>query len=143
MGMRPSLSHARLLLAGAACVVTLAACGSTAASSASLSGTHSAAHPKVALDIKVTSPGGETRHWTLTCDPAGGTHPSPAAACRTLMHARQPFARPGKGMMCPMIVAGTTTATIQGRWFGHRVNSKFVDGGCEIVHWKELGKIFS
>ena len=36
------------------------------------------------LTIVLDDGSGSTRTWSLTCDPVGGTHPDPAAACQAL-----------------------------------------------------------
>ena len=49
----------------------IAACGTTPAP-----GTGAAAKPKVSLHVtELSTTGKATKHWTLSCDPAGGTHP--------------------------------------------------------------------
>ena len=152
MGMRQDIARARTgaryLLIAAMCAVTATACGSVAAGSGSAagsaSGTATASAPKVSLDITVTSkPGAKPKHLTLRCDPAGGTHPDPAAACRVLLAAKSPFAPVGKHIMCPMILVGTKTATVKGTWFGTKVNSVLVDGGCTLARWTKIGQVFN
>jgi Subtilisin inhibitor-like len=140
------------------CAVTAAAtaCGSVAAGSGSAAGagsmagsgsaggTATASAPKVSLDITVTGkPGAKPKHWTLRCDPAGGTHPDPAAACRVLLAAKSPFAPVARHVMCPMIMVGTKTATVKGTWFGTKVDSVLVDGGCTLGRWAKIGQIFN
>jgi Subtilisin inhibitor-like len=135
----------RYVLIVTACAAAVTACGSAASSSGGSpsSGSHSpAATPKVSLTITVTgSPGSPARHWTLTCDPAGGTHPDPAAACADLLRAKGPAYAQPKGLMCPMILASAKMATIQGTYFGQPVNSTIRDGGCTITKWAQLGQV--
>ena len=144
MGMKPDTFRARtgaryLLtpLIAAACASAVTACGSTPAASP-------AAAAKVSLDITVTTtPGAPTKHWTLRCDPAGGSHPDPAAACAVLLKAKAPFAAPAKGIMCPMIRVGTKTAIVKGTYFGRHVDTTFMPGGCGLPLWHEIGAIFN
>jgi Subtilisin inhibitor-like len=96
----------------------------------------------VSLSITVTgSPGTAAEHWTLTCDPVGGTHPDAAAACADLLRAQTPFAAQPKGLECPMILASARVATIKGTYFGQPVNLTLRDGGCTLTRWSELGQV--
>jgi hypothetical protein len=145
-GMKPDTfrvrTGARYLLApllAAACASAVTACGSSSTPAAS-----PAPAAKVSLDITVrTTPGAPSKHWTLRCDPAGGSHPDPAAACAVLLKAKAPFARPAKGIMCPMIRVGTKTAVVKGTYFGRHVDSTFMPGGCGLAQWQEIGAIFN
>jgi hypothetical protein len=145
MGMNPDMlrvrTGARYLLApliAAACASAIAACGSSAAGSGSTTAA------KVSLDITVsTAPGAPAKHWTLRCDPAGGTHPDPAAACAVLLKAKAPFTPLPKGIMCPMIRVGTKTAVIKGNYFGRHVDATFMPGGCGTPEWHQIGAIFN
>ena len=40
--------------------------------------------PDTDLTIVVNTGSGSTKTWRLTCNPPGGTHPDPEAACRAL-----------------------------------------------------------
>jgi Subtilisin inhibitor-like len=150
MGMRPDIRVARAgawyLLIAAMCAIVVTACGAAAAPSGSpASGSPSASSPpKISLDIKVShGPGTAVKHWTLRCQPAGGTAPDPARACRVLMHAKNPFAPLHPGMMCPMIAVGSKVATISGTWYGQPVNVTMSQGGCWLSRWAEIGQIFN
>jgi hypothetical protein len=140
--MRPHLlrarSGARYLLIAAVCAAAATACGSTPAPASA-----PASPPKVSLDIKVTGGSGGPHNWTLTCDPAGGTHPDPVAACRVLLKAGNPFAPVPKGIMCPMIIAGTRVAKVTGTYLGRHVDTTFTDGSCDLPRWAKIGQIFS
>jgi hypothetical protein len=121
------------------CAAAATACGSEAASAVS-----PAPPPKVSLDIKITGGTGKAEQWTLRCDPAGGTHPHAAQACRVLLGAKDPFAPAshGRGLMCPMILASTRVARVTGTYFGHQVNTTFAQGGCQEARWAKIGQIF-
>lgn len=130
------------------CAIALAACGSQA-SSVNPGGPASSASPttpaaKVSLTISVTRhPGAPTTHWTLRCQPAGGSHPDPSAACHQLLTAKNPFGHTPRHIMCPMIVTGQQKATVQGTWFGKQVDASFSQlDGCAAVRWNELGQVF-
>jgi Subtilisin inhibitor-like len=129
--------RARYLLTAAICAAAATACG-TAAAPASSPGP-----AKVSLDIKVTGGSGGTHHWTLQCDPAGGTHPNPAAACSVLLKAKDPFAPLPRGIMCPMILADAPVAKVTGTYFGQHINTTFSQGGCQEARWTKIGQIFN
>jgi len=133
---------ARYFLIAAFCAAAATACGSTAAPGGAAAPAGTA--PKVSLDIKVSgSANAPARHWTLRCDPAGGTHPDPAAACAVLLKAKDPFAPVPKGIACPMIMVGTKTAIVKGTYFGHPVDVTFTEGGCDLARWARIGQIFN
>jgi hypothetical protein len=149
MGMKPDMSQrvrpgARYLLIAliaGGCAIAATACGTTPAPSAASA---PSSPPKVSLDITVSSaPGALPKHWTLRCDPAGGTHPDPAAACAVLLKTSNPFASVPKNIMCPMIRVGTKTAKVEGTYFGKRVDKTFTPGGCTAAEWAKLGQIFN
>ncbi|MGO9079391.1 MAG: SSI family serine proteinase inhibitor [Streptosporangiaceae bacterium] len=135
----PAKAGARSLLAAALCAATVTACGSTAAPAA----TSGASKPKVSLHVTVTSSSSRSRQFTLQCDPAGGTHADPARACRILLAAKDPFVPLRKGVMCPMIIAGSKHATVDGTYFGRHVHMTIFDGGCYLQRWAQIGQIFN
>lgn len=117
--------------------VAIAACGTTAAP-----GTGAAAKPKVSLHItEVNAKGKATKHWTLSCDPSGGTQPHADAACQTLQGLKNPFAPPAAGMNCPMILANAPRFVIYGTWHGKHVSKTIADGGCDMSTWSKLSKV--
>jgi Subtilisin inhibitor-like len=144
---------ARYLLIAAMCAITATACGSVRAGSGSAAGSGSGASagasasasaPKVSLDITlVKKPGAKPQHWTLRCDPPGGTHPDPAGTCKVLLAAGSPFAPLRKHLECPMIRVGSATATIKGMWFGKKVDAVMTDGGCSMARWTKIGQVFN
>jgi Subtilisin inhibitor-like len=146
MGMKRDLPRvrngARYLLIAAICAAAATACGSKPAPAGA--GSAPAPAPKVSLDITVsTTPSAPTKHWTLQCEPAGGTHPNPAAACAVLLKAKNPFAPLPKGIMCPMIRVGTKTAIVKGTYFGKHIDTKLSPGGCQLAQWEKIGQIFN
>jgi len=165
MSMRSQLRKARAgagyLLTAATCLIMVAACGSTAApgstgsaggsgaSSGSGAGSGSGSGSstqaaKTSLDIQVSHGRGTAiTHWTLRCQPAGGTEPNPAQACRVLAGVKNPFGPLPKGIMCPMIVAGTKQAKVTGTFDGKPVNVTINDGGCWLSRWARYGQIFN
>jgi Subtilisin inhibitor-like len=133
--------RARYLLIAAFCAAAATACGSAAAPGASSSGSTA---PKVSLDITVSGgKGAPTKHWTLKCDPIGGSHPDAAAACAALLKAKTPFAPAPKGIACPMIMVGAKTAIVKGTYFGKPIDTRFTEGGCDLARWTKIGQIFN
>ncbi|HEY2552671.1 MAG TPA: SSI family serine proteinase inhibitor [Streptosporangiaceae bacterium] len=143
-GMRRGSRYLVIAAAG----LLAAACGSVGAPGSAAHGTAGghAAHsaPKVSLSVTVRdSPGSKPRHWTLQCDPAGGTHPDPAKACQVLLSSKKnPFAPLTGHRMCPMIMANSRSATVTGTWFGTKVHRMVADGGCDLPLWAKIGQVF-
>jgi hypothetical protein len=126
----------------AICAAAATACGSKPEPAGA--GSAPAPAPKVSLDITVsTTPNAPSKHWTLQCEPAGGTHPNPAAACAVLLKVKNPFAPLPKGIMCPMIRVGTKTAIVKGTYFGKHIDTKLSPGGCQLAQWEKIGQIFN
>jgi hypothetical protein len=145
----------------AACGMLAAACGSTVApaaghgassapssspgssgSSTTAAGTTSAA--KVSLTIELTA-GRDTapRHWTLQCEPTGGTYPDPAAACTRVEQLRTILNPAPVHIMCPMIMADASSYIVYGTFLGQKVHESIPDGGCSLSRWNELKGIFN
>lgn len=105
-------------------------------------GTGEAVDPQGAseLTIVVDDGSGKKTTWQLTCDPAGGTHPDPAAACKALTdNGATALAPVPKDQMCTQIFGGPETAQITGTWQGKPVTSTLSKkNGCEIGRWKAL-----
>jgi hypothetical protein len=100
--------------------VALTAAGATPAAADSLSDDDAGA----SFDMTMTKgqmfdPGpGEA---TLTCDPAGGTHPAPRESCETLAAVDGDFeALPLEIAFCPQ-VWDPVTVTVEGHWYGQQV----------------------
>jgi Subtilisin inhibitor-like len=148
--MKPTMHKARrsawLLLVTALCAV-LAACGSAAAGGSTSNAAPAAKPAKVSLHITVSGANTKPRQWTLRCDPPGGTHPNPAAACRVLLAPKNApsgsiWVKP-KMAFCPMILASAKRATVSGIWFGKHIHITMIDGGCWLARWSRIGQIFN
>jgi hypothetical protein len=157
-----ALSHsARRALrwaAAGACALLAAACGSTAApgSGAPASGGSSSGSPatsssgpattaaaKISLDVSFSgSPTTAAAHYTLRCDPAGGTVANPAAACATLTSGASLFGPLPAHVACPMIMADAGRAIVTGTYLGQPVHETIVDGGCDESRWVKLRQVF-
>ena len=92
------------------------------------------------LVILIDDGSGAKTTWTLTCDPAGGTHPDPDAACRALgTHGATALPPVRKDVACTQLYGGPQQATITGTWQGRPVRSSFSRvNGCEISRWDLL-----
>ncbi|MDQ3616821.1 MAG: subtilase-type protease inhibitor [Actinomycetota bacterium] len=76
------------------------------------------------LRVTVRSgPNAAVKTYTLRCDPPGGEHPDPEAACAALARAPRALAPVPKGLGCTEIYGGPQTATIDGIWRGELVSS--------------------
>ncbi len=82
--------------------------------------------------------GSEERRFSLVCDPAGGDHPDPEAACRLLDELDDPFAPVPPDTMCTEIYGGPQTATVTGTLRGEPVDAELDrTNGCEISRWDQ------
>jgi hypothetical protein len=146
----------------AACALLAAACGSTVApttgaptagaqatggagpNSAASGSASTASAAKVSLDVTfAASASSPATHYTLRCEPAGGTTPDPAAACSRLLAGASLFGSRPRHVMCPMIMASAGRARVTGTYLGKTVRETIVDGGCDLARWAELKAVFS
>jgi len=90
-----------------------------------------------------TRSGSTARTYTLRCDPTGGDHPDPEAACAALDRAARAFAPVPKEQLCTQTYGGPQTAAIEGTWRGTMVSATFDrTDGCEIARWDSLAAVF-
>jgi hypothetical protein len=124
-----------LLVLAATAALALSGCAATSGP-----GGGSGSRGATLLTIRVDSgPGTTARTYTLTCDPAGGTHPDAAAACKALAARSDPFAKTPTGVACTEIYGGPQRATITGTYRGRAVDAAFSrTDGCEIARWEAL-----
>lgn len=97
--------------------------------------------PDTSLTIVVNTGTAEGAvEWTLTCDPPGGTHPDPDAACATLAEVDSAVLEPvPPDQRCTQIFGGPETATVTGELRGERLRAEFArNNGCEINRWDTL-----
>ena len=78
--------------------------------------------------------------WRLTCNPPGGDHPDPEAACRALdRDGEWALQSVPKNKMCTQVYGGPEQATITGTWHGKPVASRLsLINGCETARWAAL-----
>jgi hypothetical protein len=81
--------------------------------------------------------------WTLRCDPSGGTHPAPEAACRALAANTDALAPVPRDAACTEVYGGPQVARVTGVYRGRGVRSTFErTNGCEIERWDRLASLF-
>lgn len=142
-----------------ACALLTAGCGSAAAPRSAGAGTHGSAGTtssqggtssagttsaaKIALTVSFSgSPSTAPGHYTLRCEPSGGTVRDADAACAMLLkRAASLFGPLPAHMECPMVMAGAGRATVTGTYLGRQIHEVLVDGGCDLSRWAELGQI--
>lgn len=92
------------------------------------------------LTVVIDDGRGSRQTWTLRCDPPGGTHPDPAAACAALDRAGAAALPPVPAdLACTQIYGGPETARITGTWKGSPVDATLArNNGCEISRWNRL-----
>jgi hypothetical protein len=101
--------------------------------------------PTTSLTITVnTGDGTAAQEWTLTCDPPGGSHPDPSAACAVLAGLEPTVFDPvDPNQMCTQIYGGPETATVRGMWDGEPLDASFArNNGCEIARWDVIKAMF-
>jgi hypothetical protein len=110
----------------------------SAAATAVLLGSSAAAagpvHRRTDLTLLYMAEAGYATAVTLRCDPPGGAHPKPYAACRTLRTVDGHPARlkPAR-TMCTMIYA-PITAQMAGKWRGRKISwSETYGNTCEMT----------
>jgi Subtilisin inhibitor-like len=120
-----------------------AACGSAAAPRSDGGQVATNAASRGMLQVVESIPGGQDRHWSLRCDPAAGTMPDAAAACRvlatdaTILHPKR-----ATHIMCRPVMANKRTFTITGTWHGTKLHEVVTDGGCDLRRWSMMAQIF-
>jgi hypothetical protein len=94
--------------------------------------------PETRLEITVGG-GAENERWTLTCDPAGGTHPDPDAACTALADEREALEPVPQDVACTQVFGGSQEAVVEGTLAGEPYRGRFNRrNGCEIDRWDRL-----
>jgi len=82
---------------------------------------------------------GESVEASLTCAPAGGTHPDPEAACAALAANEHALSPAERDSLCTQIYGGPEIAEVSGVVRGREVDSQFNrTDGCEISRWDAL-----
>jgi subtilisin inhibitor-like len=133
--------------------LALAACGSESGSDddaaggdGSSSGDSTGARPEPAVEVTITfwpeGKDGPSRQATLTCDPAGGTHPDPETACAALAANPAALEPVPPDSACTMIFGGPEEATVIGVVNGANIEAGFArSNGCELARWDSLTEL--
>jgi hypothetical protein len=131
-----------LLLASAACAVAEPSSPTSPSPTSPSSTTPTASAAPTGdsrLTIVVDDGTGATTSWTLTCDPAGGSHPDAERACAALDAHRSALSPVPEGRMCAQVYGGPERATITGTWRGEPVSATLVrTDACETARWDAL-----
>jgi hypothetical protein len=90
------------------------------------------------ISYSPTGSGGQERAATLTCDPDGGTHPDPAAACDALLQHEDALDPVPGDVACTEIYGGPQVATISGSGVNATLSRT---NGCEIARWDALAAV--
>lgn len=100
--------------------------------------------PATALTITFWPEGrtGPAQEAELTCDPGGGTHPSPAEACKALRANADALAPLPPDSICTQIYGGAQEAEITGVLDGDEIQATFSrQNGCEIDRWDRMAAV--
>ncbi|MCD0452506.1 subtilase-type protease inhibitor [Actinocorallia sp. API 0066] len=143
----PGTAAKLLLLAAALTAAT--ACGSQPPDSQDTVTTSPSAGPGAAgvTELTITlakAPGAEEETWTLKCDPPGGTHPKPAAACAQLAASGpKAFEPTPPGTACTELYGGPEQGTVTGTYQGKPVDASYArKNGCDIDRWELVSELF-
>ena len=118
------------VLAVVAAAAALGVCGSARAAT------------RLAVVLLPEGSGGPVQHFRLSCDPARGTVPDPARACKALAALAHPFAPVLPGTVCAQIALGPQEAVVRGVVRGRRVWARLrLRDSCEIERWRRLRRV--
>ncbi|HVE99548.1 MAG TPA: SSI family serine proteinase inhibitor [Mycobacteriales bacterium] len=132
----------RLLTAIAGLTAVAAGCSDDGDRTASLEPADDGPRDRFTITMSADDKGTGKQSWTLTCEPAGGTHPDPPAACAALAGATDPFGPVPRDVACTEIYGGPAVATITGTADGKAVDATYSrTNGCEISRWDALGPV--
>jgi len=101
-----------------------------------------------AIDLKVTlwpnGEAGDSITWTLECEPPGGDHPDPEAACAALTAVADPFGPVPPPDRCEEIPGSDEdVAVIAGDYRGRDVHSRFTRANaCVSGRWDRIAPVF-
>ena len=87
---------------------------------------------------------GDSVTWQLQCEPTGGDHPDPAAACAALTSVRDPFGPVPPPARCKEIPeSGPELAVLEGNFRGRKVRSTFSRASaCVTPRWDRIAPVF-
>jgi hypothetical protein len=131
--VKPAVAVAAIL------VLVLAGCGG---------GKSESTNDEAAIDLTVrlwpNGESGDSSTWTLRCEPAGGDHPDPDAACAALTAVDDPFGPLPPPKRCGEIPGGDEdVALIEGNYRGRKVRSRFSrETACVSPRWDRIAQVF-
>ena len=87
---------------------------------------------------------GDSVSWRLQCEPTGGDHPEPEAACAALTAVEDPFGPVRPPPRCNEIPeSGPEVARLDGNFRGRRVRSTFSRASaCVTGRWDRIAPVF-
>ena len=100
------------------------------------------------IDLKLTlwptGTNGDSISWTLRCEPTGGDHPDPEAACAALTAVTDPFGKLPPTPRCGEIPGSSPeVALLQGDFRGRKVRSTFErSNACVAGRWDRIAPVF-
>lgn len=101
-----------------------------------------------AIDLTLTlwpnGMAGDSIVWQLQCEPTGGDHPDPAAACAALTAVKDPFGPVPPPKRCAEIPeSGPELAQLEGDFRGRTVRSTFSRANaCVSPRWDRIAPVF-
>jgi hypothetical protein len=103
------------------------------------------AAPETSIEVTLWPNGrdaGEESSVVLTCDPPGGTHPSPEEACAALDAEEDALAPVPGDVACTQIFGGSQEARVAGVVRGRAIDARLSrSNGCEIDRWDRLAPL--
>lgn len=102
-----------------------------------------------AIDLRVTvypnGAAGDSSTWTLQCEPTGGDHPDPDAACAQLTALENPFGDVKPTPRCDEIPgASDEVAIVEGMFRGREIDERFDrSSGCVFERWNRHDEVFA
>ena len=101
-----------------------------------------------AIDLKLTlwpnGAAGDSISWRLQCEPTGGDHPDPEAACAALTAVKDPFGKVPPPKRCKEIPGSSPeVAVLEGDFRGRKVRSSFERANaCVVGRWDRIAPVF-
>lgn len=101
-----------------------------------------------AIDLTLTlwpdREAGDSIAWTLRCEPTGGDHPDPRAACAALTAVADPFGPVPPPARCAEIPGGEDDlAVLEGDFRGRQVDARFTrESACVTDRWDRIAPVF-
>jgi Subtilisin inhibitor-like len=88
--------------------------------------------------------GRDSFQTSLTCDPTGGTHPSPVSACARLLAVEEPFGPHPFELPCVLVASGPQVAVVRGSFRWKPVETQFDrSDSCETRRWDRIAILFA